>query len=98
MPADGAQEEKKTHKGHHWKNTRARDPLGGGRAVCSYPRGTGVLQARGQSTNGLLNPNLSVGRGLSLLLESEGGMKLRRLRSRCQTTLLPAVGASLEMK
>lgn len=97
MPASGAQEEKKMPKGHHWKNTRARDPLGGG-AVCSYPRGTGVLQASGQSTNCLLNPNLSVGKGLSLLSESKGGGKLQRLRSRCQTTLLPAVGASLEMK
>ena len=63
-----------------------------------YPRGMGVLQASGQSTNCLLNPNLSVGRGLSLLSESEGGRKLRGLRSRCQTTLLPTVGASLEMK
>lgn len=50
MPASGAQEEKKMPKGHHWKNTRARDPLGWGGAVCSYPRGTGVLQASGQST------------------------------------------------
>lgn len=57
------------------------------RAVCSHPRHMGVLQASGLSTN-CLTPNCSVGRGLSLLSESEGGREQRRLRSRCQTTLL----------
>lgn len=69
-------------------------PWGGAGGVF-ISKGHGSVAGQGPD---LLNPNLSVGRGLSLLLESEGGMKLRRLRSRCQTTLLPAVGASLEMK
>lgn len=41
MPAGGAQEEKKMYKGHHWKNTRARDPLGGdGQCVLSKGHGS----------------------------------------------------------
>lgn len=97
MPASGAQEEKKMPKGHHWKNTRARDPLGWGGGSVFVSKGHGSVAGQWPE-HSLLNPNLSVGKGLSLLSESKGGGKLQRLRSRCQTTLLPAVGASLEMK
>lgn len=71
MLASGAQEEKKMPKGHHWKNTRARDPLGWGGEQCVRIQGARECcrpVARAQSTK----PQPLCGEGSLTALRKQG--------------------------